>query len=331
MKKKTAGLLVAGAAIAAAATAASLGFMKILTNIAVRRKIATLPDSVQDKISGGLKTDPRTKVMVDASEAAMSLKTETVKIESRDGLTLTGHYYPAASPKRLIIAMHGWRSTWMMDYGCSVGFYHDEGCSLLYADQRGQNESDGDYIGFGVLERYDCLAWINYAVERFGKDIPIYLCGVSMGATTVLMTTGFELPENVKGVIADCGFTSPREIWEHILANNLHLNPKLTYPIANLMCKQEAQFDPSEYSTLDALKENKVPVLFVHGSDDKFVPLDMTFKNYQTCKAPKDLLIVPGAAHGMSFVTDTKAYKKAVKSFFAKCEHDGWHSADEVE
>ena len=147
-----------------------------------------------------------------------------------------------------------------------------------------------------------------------------------MGATTVLMTSGFQLPTNVKGIIADCGFTSPHDIWQHVLDNNLHLNSKITYPIANAICKREAKFDGEEYSTEEALKTNDRPVLFIHGSADNFVPPEMTFRNYMACTAPKELLIVPEAGHGMSYVTAPRTYEKTVLSFFKKCETNGYEN-----
>ncbi|MBQ4120260.1 MAG: alpha/beta hydrolase [Clostridia bacterium] len=327
MKKLTRNILIAAGAFAVAAVGTTLAVSRVLVDVAVKRKVVKLPDSMQNKLTGGLKDDPHSRLMLDAGESAQNLNTETVQIRSHDGLNLTGHIYGAQKPKRLVIAMHGWRSSWQVDYGCSVNFYHDNDCTMLYADQRGQNDSDGEYIGFGVLERHDCLSWINYAVERYGTDIPIYLLGVSMGAATVLMTSGFTLPQSVKGIIADCAFTSPQGIWEHIINNNLRLSSRLTYPIANAICKREAQFDGAEYSTIMALETNTVPVLFIHGSDDKFVPIDMTFENYKACNAPKQLLIVPGAGHAMSYVTDTKAYTRALLKFFYKCENNGFDEA----
>jgi fermentation-respiration switch protein FrsA (DUF1100 family) len=193
---------------------------------------------------------------------------------------------------------------------------------MVYPDQRGQNESEGEYIGFGVLERHDCLNWIKYINERFGDSLPIYLLGVSMGASTVLMTSGFDLPDSVKGIIADCGFTSPRKIWEHVIKNNLKMSGKVAYPIVNAICKREAQFDGEEFSTTEALAKNQKPVLFIHGGGDSFVPIQMTFENYLACTAPKELLVVPGAGHGMSYITDSEAYMKAVKSFFKNCENN---------
>ena len=326
MKKSTRNLLIASGITAVAAAGAVFATGRILVNAAVRRDgiKVKLPRKLQSMVSGGLVDDPKLKSISEAAEQAKNLPTETVRIVNRDGLNLTGHVYPCENPKRIILAMHGWRSDWHTDFGCSIGFLHDEGCLMLCPDQRGQNDSEGDYIGFGVLERNDCIDWLNYVIERFGTDLPVYLLGVSMGATTVLMASGNDLPDCVKGVIADCGFTSPHAIWKHVLDNNLKIREKLTYPIANAIIKREAKFDGDEYSTTDALAVNKKPVLFIHGSDDTFVPLSMTFENYLVCTAPKQLFIVPGAGHGMSYLTDTAGYQKAVRKFFNKCENGGF-------
>lgn len=321
MKKSTRNTIIALSALTAVSVTATLVLSRAVVDMAVKRD-AKIPSSekLQDKISGGLRTDPRLKEIVKVSEEAKLLPTETVKIESHDGLQLTGHLYKAQEPKRIIIAMHGWRSNWETDFGITVEFYNRLGCTMLYADQRGQNDSDGDYIGFGIHERFDCQKWVEYAVRRFGTEIPIYLLGVSMGASTVLMASGLDLPEQVKGIIADCGFTSPKAIWQHIVDNNLKLNSKLSYPIINRICKRVASFDGDEYSTLEAMKVNTRPILFIHGSDDNFVPLKMSVDNYLACTAPKDMLIVPGAGHGMSYITDSGAYERAVKHFFRTVE-----------
>lgn len=322
MEKRKRNKLIAIGIITGAVSVTALAALtsRILFSVAVKRKTLNVPEKIQDKLSGGLKTDPKTKSILVAADYAKSIETEKIKVTSHDGLSLTGSIYNCDTPKRIIIAMHGWRSSWQVDFGSSIEFYHNQDSLIVLPDQRGQNDSEGEYIGFGVLERHDCLAWINYAIERFGDKLPIYLCGVSMGATTVLMATGFKLPDSVKGIIADCGFTSPRKIWEHVLANNLRIGGKMAYPIVNSICKRKAQFDGEEYSTTDALSTNQKPVLFIHGSSDNFVPLQMTFENYLACNAEKELLIVPGASHGMSYITDTDAYEKAVKDFFLK--HD---------
>lgn len=322
MNKGARNTIIALSALAAVSAAAAYGLSRMVVDMAVRRdaKVLSVPQKLQDKITGGLVSDPNLKTVARVYKEVSKLPTETVTVKSYDGLQLTGHLYKSENQRRVVIAMHGWRSSWELDFGSAVEFYKSLGCTVIYADQRGQNYSDGEYIGFGILERYDCESWVEYASARFGKDVPIYLLGVSMGASTVLMATGLELSEQVKGVIADCGFTSPKEIWHHVVNNNLRLNSKLSYPLINRIVKRVASFDGDEYSTLDAMEVNTRPILFIHGSDDNFVPLKMSVDNYLACKAPKDLLIVPGAGHGMSYLTDKGAYERAVKRFFRSVE-----------
>ncbi len=313
-------VLLTGAACAIVGIAA-----QIFSEIAIDRKPGKAFMKTKSAIAGSSKAPmaPEMKHILssvsEASERILNTPMEKLEIESHDGIRLRGCFYPADDQKRIIVCMHGWRSSWAHDFGLISTFFHDElKSSLLLPDQRGQGESDGDYMGFGVLERFDCFEWVKYAVNRFGSDVPIYLCGVSMGAATVLMTTGFELPKNVKGVIADCGFTSPHAIMEHVVRDNLHLSGRFAYPLVNRQMNKKANFDGDEYSTVEALSKAEVPVLFIHGASDHFVPVQMTFENYEACVSPKDLLIVPGADHGLSYFKDNAAYRRAVTAFFEK-------------
>lgn len=241
---------------------------------------------------------------------------ETVQIIGHDGTILIGHWIPCKNAKRVIIAMHGWRSSWSSDFGMIADFWADNDCSVLYAEQRGQNNSGGDYMGFGLIERYDCLNWIHWVNDRCGSALPIYLDGVSMGATTVLMATGFELPENVHGVVGDCGFTSPHAIWKHVANNNLHMTFGIRGVVADALCRKKIQMGTEAYSTVDALKNCSVPVMLVHGTDDRLVPVEMTYENYKACASPKKLFVVPGADHGMSYYIDREGYESVVKNFW---------------
>ena len=112
---------------------------------------------------------------------------QTISIMSYDGEQLVGHWIPVNRAKRVIIAVHGWRGSWTQTFGMVADSFEQNDCSVLYIEQRATNQSGGKYIGFGLVERHDCQSWINWVVERCGNEIPIYLCGVSMGATTVLM------------------------------------------------------------------------------------------------------------------------------------------------
>lgn len=187
-----------------------------------------------------------------------------------------------------------------------------------YNEQRGQGGSGGDYIGFGPIERYDCLDWINWVIDRCGNEIPIYLGGVSMGATTVLMAAGLELPDNVHGIVGDCGFTSPHAIWKHVANKNLHIAFGLRGAVADTLYEKITQTDDADYSTVDALRNCSVPIMLIHGTDDHFVPVEMTYENYKACTSPKKLFIVPGADHGMSYYIDKEGYEAVIKDFWRR-------------
>ena len=243
-----------------------------------------------------------------------------VCIDSFDGVKLVGHWVSCANAKRVLLAMHGWRSSWTDDFGLIADFWHDSGCSVLYVEQRGQNNSGGPCMGFGLLERFDCLEWVKWIEGEIKGCLPVYLAGVSMGATTVLMASGMELPASVCGIISDCAFTSPEAIWSHVARNNLHLTYRGRRAAIESICKKRLHCGAGECSTTDALKGNRCPVLFIHGTDDHFVPVEMTYENYKICSAPKRLFVVPGADHGMSYVVDKSGYQAVMSKFWEDCE-----------
>ncbi len=319
MKKGKKAIIGAGifTACVGAVTAISYSLTKKFIGIAMDREEPKIIRKNIEKLSGLSDMSQLIEKMNTKAEALENSGTETVEIISDDSLKLVGHWKGSKNAKRVIVAMHGWRSTWAKDFGIISDFWEQNDCAVLYAEQRAQGESEGEYMTFGLLERYDCLAWINWVNQKTGGTLPIYLAGLSMGATTILMTAGLELPQNVVGIMADCGFTSPHEIWKHIVSSNFHISyGGVTALFADAMSKQKINMSAKEYSTLDAMKECKVPVLFIHGTDDRFVPVEMTYENYKACACEKRLLVVPGAEHGMSYIIDEKAYKQAVVKFW---------------
>lgn len=321
MKKNTRNILIGTGIVAAgiaAVTTVSYNITKKLLQVAMDRETPDLMTVNKDKLAGSPEMTAFLAEMNEAKERLENSGCEEVVITGHDGTRLVGHWRAHENAKRVIIAMHGWRSSWSQDFGTIADFWQDNACSVLYAEQRGQGESGGEYMGFGLLERYDCLEWIHWVNECTGGKLPIYLGGVSMGATTVLMTAGLELPDNVRGIVADCGFTSPHAIWKHVAEHNLHiLYSGIRAAVASDICKKKIHMGTKEYSATDAMRECKVPVLFIHGTDDHFVPVEMTYENYKACAAPKRLLIVPGADHGMSYHTDQAAYEDAIKKLWA--------------
>ncbi len=240
---------------------------------------------------------------------------EQVCVTSRDGLHLKGWYLPSEQARGTILLMHGYHSSGWNDFGCVVRFYHELGYHLLLADQRAHGESEGKYIGFGVLERFDCLCWVTYLNERLGHKEPVFLDGLSMGASTVLMASGLPLPENVRGIIADCGFTSPDAIFRHVLRTRYRLPVYPVLPIVNQLCRWKAGFGFRDCSTVDALKQNRLPVLLIHGKADRFVPPRMSCENYEACRGAKKLLLVEGAHHAASFLISPKECEQALRDF----------------
>jgi fermentation-respiration switch protein FrsA (DUF1100 family) len=254
----------------------------------------------------------------EAGDALRQKDTEEVEIKSRDGLRLIGHWYPCENAKRVIIAMHGWRSAWYIDFGMLSDFWHKEGCSVLFAEQRAQNNSDGEYMSFGYMERYDCLDWIHWVNERTVRKYPVYLAGISMGASTVLMTSGLDVPDNVKGVVADCGFTSAYDIWCHVVKKNMKIPCGVFDRVIDRSCKMKLRINAKGITAITAMQKTKIPILFIHGTDDTFVPIRMTYENYKACSAPKELLVVPGAIHAQSYDKEKEKYEAAIRDFWEK-------------
>lgn len=323
MKKRTRHLLIATGAAAAGTAAVGVAAYKLtnaLVKVALDRETPKMAQT-REKVRGAAPS-PFARETEEMARQLEQQETQRVEILGYDGEKLVGHWLPSPHPRRIIVAMHGWRSSWSRDFGAIAPFWREEECSVLYAEQRGQNESGGDYMGFGMIERYDCLEWIKWVNAR-GEGLPVYLAGVSMGASTVLMTAGLGPLPHVHGILADCGFTSPHAEWKHVVENNLHLSYGILGKVASDLCRQKIQVGTDGYSTQEALADSATPVLFVHGTADTFVPIEMTYENYQVCAGPKRLLVVPGAGHGESYYVDREGYQAALRQFWQSFDGAG--------
>ena len=170
-------------------------------------------------------------------------------------------------------------------------------------------------MSFGILERYDCRQWAEYILQRFGYDTKIVLYGISMGASTVLMASDKNLPSNVVGILADCGFHSAKEVICAV-AKSMHFPSNLLYPFVNLGARLFGRFDLEELTAVDSVCNCKIPVLFFHGEEDHYVPSYMSQKIFNACASRKKLVVIPGAAHGLSFPVDPNRYITEMKAFF---------------
>lgn len=242
---------------------------------------------------------------------------QELEITSVDGLKLCGVWVPAENPKGTILLAHGYRSSKIVDFSLAFGMYHTLGLNILIPDQRAHGKSEGKYITFGVKESRDMEQWIAYHNKTFG-EIPLVLSGLSMGASTMLYLADADLPKNVKCIIADCGFTSPKEIIKSVFHQVVHLPAAPSLWVADMFARLFADFHLSEKDSRQTLKNSKLPVLLVHGVDDDFVPCEMTRQAYAACKEPKELLLVEGADHGVSFLVAKDRYVQTVVAFLQK-------------
>ncbi len=248
----------------------------------------------------------------------LQLPYEAVSITSHDGLHLMGKYYHVQKGAPLQIQMHGYRGSGARDFCGGTKLARNSGHNVLVIDERSHGGSDGHTITMGIKERYDCLDWISYANKRFGTDTKILLVGLSMGSATVLMASELELPPNVVGIIADCPYSSPKEIVKRV-AKGMHFPPNLAYPFIRLGALIFGHFNIEESDAVSAVKNAKIPILLIHGEADSFVPCEMSRKIYEACEAPKMLETFPGAEHGMSYMSDIPRYRQVIKNFFKLC------------
>lgn len=247
-------------------------------------------------------------------EQLKEITAEDVFINSFDGLKLHGRYYHVKDGAPLDIQFHGYNGNAMRDFCGGNKISRESDHNSLLIDQRAHGMSQGKTISFGINERKDCLSWVRYAVERFGEDTEIVLSGVSMGAATVLMASDLGLPKNVKAIVADCGYSSPKAIINKVMRDS-GLPDKLMYPFVWLGAMVFGKFNLTESSAVSAVSESDVPILIIHGGADDFVPCYMAEEIYKACRSEKKLLIVPGAGHGMSYLVDKDLYEKTVKDF----------------
>ena len=238
---------------------------------------------------------------------------EWVETTSYDGLKLRARYYHVRDGAPLQIQCHGYRGTAYRDFCGGNKLAREYGHNTLVIDQRAHGKSEGTSISFGIREKHDCTSWIRYALERFGKDTELYLSGVSMGAATVLMCCGLDLPKNVKAVIADSPFSSPREIIQKV-CKDMGYPPKLAMPFLRLGARLFGKFT-LDGSATEAVKNARVPILIIHGEADRFVPCEMSKAIYNANPEKITLATFPEAGHGLSYIKDNARYAETVRTF----------------
>ena len=312
-------LAISGAALGAAVFAG--GFALLDATCGRRPKADFFDPDVLDREAPYKKDE-----MIATREWLYRQNTDEVTVESFDGLKLWGMFIPAENAKGTVLCMHGWHGDWKSNWGCFLRFFNDRGYNVLVTNERAHGKSEGHWITYGIKERYDVCSWVDYLARRLGKDHPIFLAGISMGSATVQMASVFDFPANVRGIYADCGFTSPYEIMKSVVEDSgfppstkkykLTAGPLLA--LLDVFTKAFAGFGLKEYSTLEALPAAKYPVLFVHGLADDFVPSYMSEQGYAACRTEKELVLVPDAVHTRSWYVDRPRVSEALGAFLDK-------------
>ena len=254
----------------------------------------------------------------DQAKKLAKIPCSRVQTTSYDGLKLSGRYYHKSDDAPLCICFHGYRGSAVFDFSIMGQFLQDEGYNVLLVDQRAHFGSGGHTITYGIRERRDVLSWIKYANERFGSDKPIYLFGISMGATTVVMASGLNLPDNVKMICADCPFSSPRDIIYYV-AKRWYKFPNLLWALIRASALVYGHLIiPRNITAANAVKNTNKPILLIHGEADYFVPKEMSEKIKQSNPDCVELHTFPGAYHGVSYFADPERYISIVRDFIER-------------
>lgn len=259
--------------------------------------------------------EPFLECMKQYTKETKAIPFEEFSITSFDGLKLVGKYYEYKKGAPIELMFHGYRGSAQRDLSGAVQRCFELHTSALIVEQRCSKKSEGNVITFGIFEHRDCLSWVDFMIKHFGEDVRILLTGISMGASTVLTATGKELPKNVIGVIADCGFSSPKDIIKKVI-KQMGLPVGLGYFFVKLGARIYGGFDLEETSAETALKNCTVPVLFFHGEDDDYVPCEMSKINFNACNSKKMLVTMKGAGHGLCYLVDKEKYMNSVREFF---------------
>ncbi len=237
------------------------------------------------------------------------------KITSYDGLKLNGSFYKTFENAPIEIMFHGYKGSGKRDLSTGIRRAKACGRNVLLVDQRAHDESEGHIISFGIKERYDVLSWIEFSKKEFGNDIKIILTGVSMGAATVLMASNLDLPNNVIGILADCGYDSPKNIIKKYIKDR-KLPPEVFYPFVFLGALLFGHFKLNSSSPIECVKEAKVPIIFIHGESDTFIPYQMSENLYNSCNSRKHITIIKNAEHGISYLIEPELYVNELNEFF---------------
>lgn len=242
---------------------------------------------------------------------------EEVEILSEDGYRLRGVMEQREKGHRWVVLLHGYTGSRQMMYSYAY-WYAEHGYSVLAPDFRCQGESEGDYIGLGATDSRDLEGWIGLILQR-DPDAKIVLHGLSMGASTALILSGKEdIPSNVTAIISDCAYTDAYAMFREKIGSWFHLPAFPVIDSAELMIRLRAGYDLKETSPLAAVGKSRIPTLFIHGTEDRMIPVKMCLLLYNAAACDKEIMIVDGAGHAQAVEKDPVRYFDTVAQFLSK-------------
>lgn len=223
-------------------------------------------------------------------------------------------FQPYLKTKKWVICVHGYRSYGKRDMSYVASMFAEQGYNCLVPDLRAHGQSSGNVIGMGWLDRLDLFSWIQ-EVLKIEPNAEIILFGGSMGASTVMMTSGEDLPKNIKGLVADCGYSSVYHEFGAMLRSAFRLPNFPILTIADSLARKKVGYSLKEASAVDQLAKNERPLLLIHGTGDKFVPHQMLYKNMEATNGVKESLMIEQAPHLSSFIYEPEHYFETVFEF----------------
>ena len=263
----------------------------------------------------------RKKESREAIERLKNAPFEKVEITSYDGKILFGRYFHKSSAAPTVIAFHGYKSASLRDMARASIEFETLGYNMLLVDHRSHGGSEGRKITFGAREKYDALAWVGYINSRF-ENPKIFLYGISMGASTVLMASALTGLKNVFGIIADCPYSSPDAIIKEVMRSRRY-PASLLFPFIRLGGIIFGGFDVKRHSAIEAVKNSDIPILLIHGEGDSFVPPSMSDEIYNAGKLKNkniSLVKIPEATHTLAIMFDRDNYVKSLTDFIDKAK-----------
>ena len=248
---------------------------------------------------------------------------EKIVILASDGTKLEGHYYERKKNAPLVIFFHGFRGHSYVDGVPIYKIAQKEKWNVLLVSMRTHDESEGNIFTLGVKERYDCVNWANWAAKYFGRETPIFLMGVSMGASVAMMSSNLGLPKSVRGIIDDCGFTSTMEMIDVNCKSHLpdYIPTRMFDFFVEMGTSVWGHFCISKADACKAVSQTDIPILIIHGDRDTQAPLSMAYRLYDSGSSEKQLYVVHGANHAENYRKDPEGYENVIAQFVE--EHSG--------